>query len=67
MMRNMLRSGLGVLAVLAMVGCGGPVEDTQDLMLADQEQELPMCKVDEPQPCPTGYTCVNRVCRPDPL
>lgn len=67
MMRNLLRSGLGVLAVLSMVGCGGPVDDNLDPMLADQEQELPMCKVDVPKPCPDGYVCVGRTCRLDPL
>ncbi|MFP2960556.1 hypothetical protein ACLEPN_22725 [Myxococcus sp. 1LA] len=64
MMRNMLRSGLGVLAVLAMVGCGGPMDENLNPMLADQEQELPMCKVDEPKPCPDGFYCDGKVCRP---
>ncbi|WP_426751898.1 hypothetical protein [Myxococcus sp. Y35] len=63
----MLWKGLGVVAVLAMVGCGGPMDDAHEPMLADQEQELPMCKVDVPKPCPDGFYCEGKVCRPLPL
>ena len=65
MLRDMLLKGLGFVAVLALVGCGGPVEETTESHLADQEQELPMCKVDVPKPCPDGYYCEGRTCRPN--
>ncbi len=69
MLRDMLFKGLGFVAVIALVGCGGPVDEATDTEshLASQEQMLPMCKVDVPQPCPEGYYCDGRTCRPIPI
>lgn len=63
MRRGMLLKSLGFAAMMALVGCGGSV-DTPEAHLADQEQELPMCKVDVPKPCPDGYYCDGKTCRP---
>ncbi len=65
MMRGAMLRGLGLMALVVAVGCGGPVEEPVDTTeLATEEQELPMCKVDVPQPCPDGYTCVGKTCYP---
>ncbi|NMO16991.1 hypothetical protein HPC49_40350 [Pyxidicoccus fallax] len=64
MLRDMLKS-LGFVAVLALVACGGSVEESTEAPLSNQEQELPMCKVDVPKPCPDGYYCDGRTCRPE--
>lgn len=64
-MREVMLRGLGLLALVVAVGCGGPVENEPvETELATEEQQLPMCKVDVPQPCPTGYTCVGKTCYP---
>ncbi|MCP3097376.1 hypothetical protein LZ198_00660 [Myxococcus sp. K15C18031901] len=65
-MRNAMLECLGAMAVLALVGCGG-MEDANEAALSEQEQPLPMCKVDVPQPCPVNYYCDGRVCRPNPI
>ncbi|QSQ27084.1 hypothetical protein JY651_20165 [Pyxidicoccus parkwayensis] len=65
MLRGMLLKSLGFVAAVALVGCGGPVEEVTESHLSNQEQELPMCKVDDPKPCPDGYYCEGRTCRPN--
>ncbi len=57
--------GVMLLALVVMAGCGGPVDESQEAGLSSQEQELPMCKVDVPQPCPIGYTCIGKTCYPN--
>lgn len=65
-MRDMMLRGLGLVAMLAVVGCGGMEGDTREADLSNQEQTLPMCKVDVPKPCPDGYYCDVKTCRPLP-
>ncbi|RKH50872.1 hypothetical protein [Corallococcus llansteffanensis] len=64
-MRELLLRGVGLTALLIMAGCGGPVDESTEPELGSQEQELPMCKVDVPKPCPTGYVCIGRTCYPN--
>ncbi|MCP3098822.1 hypothetical protein LZ198_08030 [Myxococcus sp. K15C18031901] len=65
-MRNMMLRGLGLVAMLAAVGCGGAADDAVQTDLSEQEQQLPRCLVDEPKPCPDGYYCDMKTCRPLP-
>ncbi|OJT23516.1 hypothetical protein BO221_16020 [Archangium sp. Cb G35] len=65
MLRDMLLKSLGFVAVIALAGCGASVDKATESHLTSQEQELlPMCKVDDPKPCPDGYYCDGKTCRP---
>jgi predicted small lipoprotein YifL len=49
--------GMGLMAVLALAGCGGPIEEPpQEAAPGSQEQELRPCSAD-------GQCGVNEVCR----
>ena len=69
-MSGFWKRGMGIVAVLALVGCGGPV--TEDDVLLEKEQALQRCGANEP-PCPNGWYCqitagnTRGVCRIEPV
>ncbi|MCE9668722.1 hypothetical protein LY474_12935 [Myxococcus stipitatus] len=60
-MRGIYKGLLGLMAVLALAGCGGSPEATADEPLGEAEQGL-ACRYPDDW-CPGTTVCVNGLCR----
>ena len=59
-MRRFWKGSLGLMAVLALAGCGGAVEEATEVPVSEVEQGL-ACPIDGS--CPGTTVCVNGLCR----
>ncbi|PTL75938.1 hypothetical protein [Vitiosangium sp. GDMCC 1.1324] len=72
-MSRFWKRSMGLMAVVALAGCGGPAAEESEDTLMQNGQELKQCGVDLP-PCGTGWYCdtgtsggTRGVCRPAPI
>ncbi len=55
-MSRFWKRSMGLMAVLALAGCGGPVEESEEIVM-ENEQALQRCSVD--LPCPPNQFCYH--------
>lgn len=54
-MSRFWKRSMGLMAVVALAGCGGPTAEEAEEPVMENGQALRQCRTD--YPCPTGYYC----------